>query len=266
MPRILAFMEGHAQPGSQAEAWLSTVLERGLEALIAEAEEAVLRGLRTGRDSDRIAFFRALQEVLTGVLAYAANLRQFASLLADSEPDEERRHQLRTMAEVCAQVPAGPARTFREAVNAVWLMQIALHAGGSSQVLDLDRLGVLLYPWFRQDLDRGDMAADGAMELLGCLCLKLREHVGAEPASWRGSSALRGDFAPVEDPAGALGLLVALASEWAGLRETGGPKAHRGGSGIGSFRRAMEALAGTWAPSLFRFPGAESCRSISITP
>jgi formate C-acetyltransferase len=267
MPRMVAFMGGLVGSTAQAKPWLSVVLEQGLEAVIAEAEarEACLRGLREGRDSAQIAFFRAVQEVLMGLVTYATNLGQFASLLSMFEVDEGRRDQLRIMAEVCAHVPVGPARTFREAVNAVWLMQIALHAGGAAQDLDLDHLGDLLYPWYRQDLDRGDLTVDEALELLGCLCLKLGDHVGIEREPGQGSTSSPRGRMEGDGSTGDLGVLVSRAAEWVGIHDLGSPGVPDERLGFGSLWRAMEALASAWAPHLFRIPGAEPCRSISIT-
>jgi pyruvate-formate lyase len=166
-----------------SEACCRVVLEQGLDRLIqqaAEREEALLR--KDGpEDAATLVFYQAAQEVLSGLITYAANLGRFAELLAGMETDPERKWQLEDMAGVCAQVPAKPARSFREAVNALWLLQIGLHAESVDRTMNLGRLDQLLYPWYREDVEAGALSANEAMELIGCLWLKFNDNTSLVP-------------------------------------------------------------------------------------
>jgi pyruvate-formate lyase len=93
------------------------------------------------------------------------------------------------MKEICAWVPAKPARTFREAVNAIWLCYVGLHQESFNATISPGRLDQVLYPVFRQDLEeaqvqgRTDEFLREAVELVGCLWLKLGDHIPAIPVS-----------------------------------------------------------------------------------
>lgn len=250
VPALFAFIDGLAGPESRPGAWRRVVLERGLEGIVAdlEAEEAILRGGSLRRDAERITLLQALQEVLAGVATYAANLSRFAQLLASSEIEEDRKKQLGLMAEVCAHVPLKPARTFREAMNAVWLLQAALPSQACPEHLD-----EVLYPWFRQDLDRGELTVAEALELAGCLWLKLHDHV-----DW--TQEPRWEAAPAEEQEclhGELTRLLAWVAER--MEEPGASKERTAGRmGLGEWWRVMESRVGAWAPGLFRLSGAEA--------
>jgi len=182
---IVLAVDDQAGMASHAVPCLRGVLEHGLARLLRQAaeEEANLRRKGQEEASGAVAAQRAVQETLIGLSAYAANLERFAALLAEGEADSARRRQFELTADVCAQVPAGPARTFREAVNALWLLLIGLQAENLHQIVTPGRLDQLLYPWYRRDVDRGALSVREALELIGCLWLKLNDQAPAGVAA-----------------------------------------------------------------------------------
>jgi formate C-acetyltransferase len=85
------------------------------------------------------------------------------------------------MGAVCRRVPALPARTFREAINAVWLSEVGIHAENINMAMSPGRLDQVLYPWFRRDMDEGRLDLATALELVGSLWLKLADNVDMVP-------------------------------------------------------------------------------------
>ena len=86
---------------------------------------------------------------LKGLIRYAENLSKEAERQAMTETDRERREQLLKMAEVCSQVPAKPAGSFREAVNCIWLCLIGIHAENINMAISPGRLDQVLYPYYK---------------------------------------------------------------------------------------------------------------------
>jgi formate C-acetyltransferase len=182
--RIVFFLASKAGTLSHTVPGYGAVLERGLDAVIADAaarEEAALALPPTPELGRQAAFFRAVQVALDGVLAHARHLSARARALARSEPDPAWRAELETMAEVCARVPALPPRTFREAVNAVWLAQVAFHAESINMAMSPGRLDQVLYPFYRRDVDAGRLGEAEAIALVGALWLKLNDNVNLVP-------------------------------------------------------------------------------------
>lgn len=183
--KLVFFLAGKAGALSHTVPCYRVAIERGVDFLIAEAlrheQATVAQGLLSEVDKQQAIFYRSVRIALEGVTAYAANLSRAAARLALAEADPVRKSNLEAMAAVCAQVPAGPARSFREAVNSLWLLQVAIHAENINMAISPGRLDQILYPWYRADLDRGALTVGAALELVGCLWLKLNDNTNLVP-------------------------------------------------------------------------------------
>ncbi len=183
--RIVFFIASKAGTISHTVPCYAIALESGLEWLIAEAarheEELMGKGSLSQDESHQLDFYRGIQIALGGIVAYAARLSAKALELAAQETDPARRKNLAAMASVCAQVPARPARTFREAINGLWILQIAIHAESINMAISPGRLDQILFPWYQRDIADGVLTIQEAMELVGCLWLKLNDNTNLVP-------------------------------------------------------------------------------------
>ena len=163
----------------------SVALEKGLESMIADAasREAALiaSGALSPEDTQKRDFYRAVQIALQGIIAYAANLSSRAQELADQTPDPQRKQNFLAMSAICKKVPAGPAETFREAVNALWIIQVAIHAENINMAMSPGRLDQVLYPYYRRDIDNGRLTDKEAVEILSSLWFKLNDNTNLVP-------------------------------------------------------------------------------------
>jgi len=163
----------------------SVALEKGLESMIADAasREAALiaSGALSPEDTQKRDFYRAVQIALQGIIAYAANLSSRAQELADQTPDPQRKQNFLAMSAICKKVPAGPAETFREAVNALWIIQVAIHAENINMAMSPGRLDQVLYPYYRRDRDNGRLTDKEAVEILSSLWFKLNDNTNLVP-------------------------------------------------------------------------------------
>lgn len=163
----------------------SVALEKGLESMIADAasREAALiaSGASSPEDTQKRDFYRAVQIAMQGIIAYAANLSSRAQELADQTSDPLRKQNFLTMAAICRKVPAGPAETFREAVNALWIIQVAIHAENINMAMSPGRLDQVLYPYYRRDRDNGRLTDKEAVEILSSLWFKLNDNTNLVP-------------------------------------------------------------------------------------
>jgi formate C-acetyltransferase len=153
------------------------VVKQGLAALMAEAQES--RAAATDREQQD--FYQGVELALSGIISYAERLSLKALELAGQETDPKRRAELVEMSEVCAWVPAQAPRTFREALNAIWICKIALHQENANLALSLGRLDQILYPLYAQDIRQKTLSVPEAVELVGCFWLSLADHVPMIP-------------------------------------------------------------------------------------
>ncbi len=109
---------------------------------------------------------------------YALRYAQKAETLAQSAASRERKHELLRIADVCRRVPTYPARTFHEAVQAIWLVDMVLHTVVGARDFALGRLDQYLYPFYERDLAEGRITPEQAQEFIECLYIKCSEIIG----------------------------------------------------------------------------------------
>jgi len=185
--RLIFFIAGKAGCVSHTVPDFRQALHQGLNSIIrqvaAQEERITSKSRLTVDDKDRIDFYLSVRTALTGVISYAANLKEKALELAAQEKNAWRRNNLKAMAAVCDRVPAEGARSFREAVNSLWLLLIAIHAENINMAISPGRLDQLLYPFYQKDIESGKLSVKEAMEIIGCLWLKLNDNTNLVPES-----------------------------------------------------------------------------------
>jgi formate C-acetyltransferase len=183
--RIVFFLASKAGCISHTVPCYRAVLEKGLDGLSAEAskKEKAVRGKGTlsNEEQSSLAFYQATRIALEGIKNYAWNLSKRAAELASKERDPVKKANYEAMAAVCARVPAKPARSFREAVNALWIAQVAVHAENINMAISPGRLDQILYPYYKKDIDNGTLTVKEAIDLVGCLWLKLNDNTNLVP-------------------------------------------------------------------------------------
>lgn len=151
---------------------------RGFRALQKEILErkAALKAISL-ENMERIEFYESEALACAGILRLAERYSEAAGERAASEKDPVRKRELQTIAEVCARVPAEPPRTFHEACQFVWFVQLGGIISENPLALNLGRFDQYMYPYYTADRKAGKINDRDAQELVECLWLKLSEWV-----------------------------------------------------------------------------------------
>ena len=185
MEKMVFFIASKAGAISHTIPGYGIALEKGLEYIIADAasKESAIRaaGSPSEEEKSKILFYQAVQIAMKGIVAYAENLSKKAAALASVETDGFRKSNLQTISDVLSRVPARPAKTFREAVNALWIIQVAIHGENINMAMSPGRLDQVLYSYYRNDIDKGTLTDKEALEILCCLWLKLNDNTNLVP-------------------------------------------------------------------------------------
>ncbi|MCP4694859.1 MAG: hypothetical protein GY859_42920 [Desulfobacterales bacterium] len=186
MERMTFFLSGLATVLSHTTPFYEEALEKGLIAMIDEArEEEKALGPLDAADAEtrgKIHLYQAMRISMDGILQYAANLAARANELAKKYAGfPEKKKHFQEMARVCRRAPAHPAGSFREAVNALWLCQVGVLAENINMALNPGRLDQVLYPYFKKDAEKGKITVRKALDLIGCLWLKLSDNDNLVP-------------------------------------------------------------------------------------
>lgn len=149
------------------------LLSDGLAGYERRAREAKAALDLTDPDSvDKYVFYKAVLVVIAAVRRFAGRYARLAAELADAERDPARAAELRAISETCSRVPYEPARSFREAVQSVWFVQLILQIESNGHSLSYGRFDQYMLPYYEADLASGAITEDDALELLTCLWIK----------------------------------------------------------------------------------------------
>jgi formate C-acetyltransferase len=137
------------------------VLAKGLKGIIDD-----INRLRCNeKDEEKNQFWQAAEIACNAVIRYAERYAEEAERLCTQESDEQRRKELKKIADICRHVPANPARTFHEALQSVWFTYSALRIVGHT-LIQFGRFDQYLYPFYEQDLRNGTMTKEDVRKLL----------------------------------------------------------------------------------------------------
>jgi pyruvate-formate lyase len=149
------------------------VLEHGLEPMIAKHRQAADEAI----DEAARAYYEGVVTCLEAVLQW--NRRHVAELahLRDEAQGGPLRDRLDECIDVMQQVPAGPARSFREALQSVYFIWLAWiyesPYGGNGP----GRLDYFLWPYLERDLAAGTITEAQATDLIAELFIKIDERI-----------------------------------------------------------------------------------------
>ncbi|MDR1626882.1 MAG: glycyl radical protein [Spirochaetia bacterium] len=149
------------------------ILREGASGIIAGASEKLeALDLTQPENHHKRIFYESVIIAYQGMIAYAERYSSMLAALAETEKDERRRAELAGLSGICGRVPRLPASTFHEAVQTVWFAHLLSQIESNGHSMSFGRLDQYLYPYYKQDLDAGEITGGKAVELLACLWLK----------------------------------------------------------------------------------------------
>lgn len=182
MERVIFFLAAKATAVGHTIPNYAEVVNKGFKGIWEDFKKAEEKERQATNDRRKIAFYQGVQLAFEGIMAYARNLSREARCKSWHDDDEFAR-----MSEVCGRIATQAPQTFREAVNAFWLSHVALHQETINFALSPGRLDQVLYPPFQDELEsarkkgKEEAFLKEAIELVGCLWLKMCDHVPWAP-------------------------------------------------------------------------------------
>jgi pyruvate formate-lyase/glycerol dehydratase family glycyl radical enzyme len=152
------------------------VLEKGFLGI----KNEVLRekeGLVLTRPQDlaKSQFLQAVEIVCDAAVHFAERFAQEAEKQAEGEKDAQRKRELLEIAQNCRQVPANPARSFFEALQSFWFVQLIIQLESNGHSISPGRFDMYMYPYYKMDVAAGKLTRQQALELIECLWVKFNE-------------------------------------------------------------------------------------------
>lgn len=165
-----------------------TILEQGLNSFVERAGEKIAETMaHPGAISEtgKVHFWKSAIRALQGAINLAHNYGREAERLAERETDPGRKRELKQIASHCFSFGQKPV-SFREAVQHFWFAYLAGHIEGAHLGFSVGRFDRYMYPFFKNDIEKGLISRDEALELLELLRIKHTEIEYVASFSWEG--------------------------------------------------------------------------------
>lgn len=161
-------MQGHVTVG------LKKVLDMGFDGIRQQAEGALSK---LGKDDPlfekKSDFLQAVQVCARAVCDHAYRYADLAEKMAVESPDQ-RKNELLEIAGRCRRVPEKPAESFMEALQSIWMTQITtVISYGEDSIFAPGRVDQLLYPYYKNDLEKGILTRELALEAIEEYMIKI---------------------------------------------------------------------------------------------
>ncbi|MFC2007225.1 glycyl radical protein [Chloroflexota bacterium] len=161
------------RPGGYHVVNYEKVIVKGFRGIIMEVEEELRATIiRDDQSFNKVNILKAMVITYEAAIKYAHRYAALARELAETAGGK-RKSELEKIAEICQRVPENPARTFQEALQAMWfnhvLIYLEIRPAGESP----GRVDQYLYPYYRQDVAEGRLTKEETIELLECLRVKM---------------------------------------------------------------------------------------------
>lgn len=152
------------------------VVEKGLEDVIGRIEDKLASLDMMDPESLKKKHF--LDAALLGnkaVIRFAERIADKCEEEAGKCEIEEYKKELLELAEICRYVPLHPARTFQEAVQAIFIVLLAVHLESNGHAISLGRFDQYVYPLYEKDVLEGRITKEKALEIVECFFIKCNE-------------------------------------------------------------------------------------------
>lgn len=126
-------------------------------------------------DMDRLYFYKAIYTMLEGLQKWIINHAHEARFMASLEKDKVAQKEYLDIAERLEWLSENTPRSFHDALQMVWIFHIAVLNEDAISGLSPGRLGQVLYPFWKHDMDNGIIDREKTIELLECMRMKFTE-------------------------------------------------------------------------------------------
>ena len=170
-PYLVVGSVGHFAPNHDK------IVREGLVAVRYEAEACIAKlGGRLQKDeAEKYTFWKAEIMMCDAIKRYANRYVDVARKMAETESDTIEKEILLQIAKNCEVVPYYPAKTYWQAMQAIWFMHMLMQNEYNHPGLTLGRIDQYVYPLYKADLEAGRVDSVRGLELVEALFIKLSE-------------------------------------------------------------------------------------------
>lgn len=152
------------------------VINKGLRDVIARIEKRMSElDLKEPGNAKKMFFLKAALKGNKAVINFANRIADECAKEAEKCENTKRKKELLKLSDICRNVPLNPARNFHEAVQAIYIVLLAVHLESNGHAISLGRFDQYVYPFYKKDLEEGTLSREEALEIIECFYIKCNE-------------------------------------------------------------------------------------------
>jgi 4-hydroxyphenylacetate decarboxylase large subunit len=171
---ICMFDSGYTLPQGREVINYYYPLQYGIDGIIRKCEEAIDE-IAGYPEMDRLYFYKAVILTLQGIRSWITNYSGEARFLASIETGDLQKKEYLEMAERLGRLASKPPRNFHDALQLIWIFHVAVLNEDAISGLSPGRVGQVLYPFWKRDMEKGLITREKSIELLECMRVKFTE-------------------------------------------------------------------------------------------
>lgn len=152
------------------------VFKLGLKGIIENAQKKIESVDYVNHETQRqIDFWQGVIISCESCIDFAHRYEKLAKEMAEKESDPKRKNELLQIASNCSNVPENPPQTTYEALQFFWFMHLIMQIETNGHSIGLGRFDQTMYPFYKKDIEEGNITFDQCVEYIECLWIKITE-------------------------------------------------------------------------------------------
>ncbi|KEI03599.1 glycyl radical glycerol dehydratase DhaB1 [Clostridium botulinum] len=152
------------------------VIKEGYNKIIKEAMDQLENN--DDKDPEYIKKKQFLESVIISCRAaieFANRYANKADELAEKMKDINRKKELKEISRICRKVPKEGSTSFYEACQAFWFVHAIINIESNGHSISPTRFDQYMYPYYKKDINEGNITKEFAQELIDCVWIKLND-------------------------------------------------------------------------------------------
>lgn len=171
---VCMFDSGYTLPQGREVINFYYPLQYGIDGIIRMCEDGIAETAGIP-GMDRIYFYRAVVLMLEGIKSWILNYAEEARFLSSLENNNKQKLEYDQIAERLEWLSAGRPRNFHDALQLIWIFHTAVLNEDAISGLSPGRVGQVLYPYWKRDMESGTINREQTLELLEAMRIKFTE-------------------------------------------------------------------------------------------
>jgi len=150
------------------------LLKVGMNGLKRQVEEKLSKiSIDNHEAQNKVDFLKAVIIVCDAINDFAKRYSIMAKELSEKTTDIIRQKELQKISDICLNITKNPPQNFHEAIQFLWFIHLVINIESNGHGNSFGRFDQYMYPFYKTDVEKGQIDRQQAIELVQYLWIKL---------------------------------------------------------------------------------------------